>query len=374
MTTLAIQHTEVRSLLKPEPRLPISIRVARLDKADLKFIDQLQKKHSKMVGFMPLNQLEKRINSGGVLIAEQTSDEVTEKRSDEVASLSHSVTQSLSHSAPVGYCIFADKYFKREDLGIIYHLNITPGKQRGLVGAALVKAAFESCPWGVKLFCCWCAQDLQANYFWESIGFVPIAFRAGSRPRIKKSGEISKPGRTHIFWQRRIREGDTDTPYWFPSETSGGLMRENRIALPIPPGSHWSDAMPCVLPGLEQDDAAKSLPGAGAGAGESEKSRRVRKAKPAAVRPAHIARGGLWTAPPGPAIAEKPKREKPARQPRKNDPKFVAAARELRDRYLEEVNAGRCLPAANGKYDVSRPRMLEAGLSTVHHARLLDAA
>jgi hypothetical protein len=58
----------------------------------------------------------------------------------------------------------------------------------------------------------------------------------------------------------------------------------------------------------------------------------------------------------------------------KNDPKFIAAARELRDRYLEEVNSpgSRMLPAANGKYDVSR--QLEAAPSTLNHARLLDAA
>jgi hypothetical protein len=37
----------------------------------------------------------------------------------------------------------------------------------------------------------------------------------------------------------------------------------------------------------------------------------------------------------------------------KNDPRLVAAARELRDRWLEQVNReGFALPA--GKYDVSR--------------------
>jgi hypothetical protein len=41
----------------------------------------------------------------------------------------------------------------------------------------------------------------------------------------------------------------------------------------------------------------------------------------------------------------------------KNDPKLVAAARELRDRYTEQINAapGALLPpSACGKYDVSR--------------------
>ena len=33
---------------------------------------------------------------------------------------------------------------------------------------------------------------------------------------------------------------------------------------------------------------------------------------------------------------------------------MVAAARELRDRYLEEFNSGRFLPVSNGKYEVSR--------------------
>ena len=45
---------------------------------------------------------------------------------------------------------------------------------------------------------------------------------------------------------------------------------------------------------------------------------------------------------------------KPKREKQKNDPKLVAAAREFRDRYPNEVNSGRMLLASNGKYDVSR--------------------
>jgi hypothetical protein len=48
-----------------------------------------------------------------------------------------------------------------------------------------------------------------------------------------------------------------------------------------------------------------------------------------------------------------PKTPKPEKKPRqKNDPKLVAAARKLRDRYLEQINTTRLLP--QGKYDVSR--------------------
>jgi len=57
----------------------------------------------------------------------------------------------------------------------------------------------------------------------------------------------------------------------------------------------------------------------------------------------------------------------------KNDPRLVAAARELRDRWLEQVNATPVL--SQGKYDVSR--QLEARLTTtatVKQTPLLPAA
>src|SRR5213075_1079117 len=62
-------------------------------------------------------------------------------------------------------------------------------------------------------------------------------------------GSASKE-RIHIFWQKRIRAGDTTTPWWFPSQTSGGSIREDRLVFPIPPGTHWSDAKPIILPGV----------------------------------------------------------------------------------------------------------------------------
>ena len=49
---------------------------------------------------------------------------------------------------------------------------------------------------------------------------------------------------------------------------------------------------------------------------------------------------------------EKPKRQR--KEKIKNDPKFVSAARELRDRWLEQVNSGQYLPEAAGKYEVSK--------------------
>src|SRR3954467_14135756 len=190
------------SAIIPVPRTPIVIRPAVA--GDYPFIDRLQDMHSKALGFMPRAQLEGKIKLGHVLVAE-----------DEMR-------------LPIGYVMSQDRYFKRDDVGIVYQMNVAPGAQRKLVGAMLLREVFHRAAYGCRLFCCWCAQDLDANYFWESMGFLPIAFRSGS---------VGKR-RVHIFWERRIRAEDETTPYWFPSQTSSGAIREDRIVLPIPPGVH----------------------------------------------------------------------------------------------------------------------------------------
>ncbi|HEV2293502.1 MAG TPA: GNAT family N-acetyltransferase [Tepidisphaeraceae bacterium] len=181
----------------------ISIRVATM--SDLPFLDSLQKQHSKALGFFPRAQMQGYVSNGWVLIAE---DAATKQ--------------------PVGYCASRDRYLKRDELGVIYQLCVADGAQRKLIGASLIKAAFDRAAYGCRLFCCWCAQDLAANYFWESLGFVPIAFRAGSAGK----------KRVHIFWQKRTVEGDA-TPWWYPFKTDQGAMREDRIVFPIPPRVHW---------------------------------------------------------------------------------------------------------------------------------------
>ena len=57
---------------------------------------------------------------------------------------------------------------------------------------------------------------------------------------------------------------------------------------------------------------------------------------------------------------------------KKNDPKYVAAARELRDRFLEQVNTGRLLPGETGKYDASR--QLAAAPTELKQTPMLEAA
>lgn len=69
-------------------------------------------------------------------------------------------------------------------------------------------------------------------------------------------------------------------------------------------------------------------------------------------------------------LEEKPPREKKPKA--KVDPKFLTANRELRDRYLEQLNTHDV--AGCGKYDVSRALPEAAGVGSERAMPLLEAA
>ena len=338
---LSVTSVSSAALPRPSPRAPISVRIGTRD--DIPFIDALQKQHRKALGFFPRAQLEGYIDNGWVLIAEDA-------------------------AKPLGYVASRDRYLKRDELGVIYQLCVSPSAQRGLIGASLIKAVFERSAYGCRLYCCWCAQDLAANRFWESLGFQPIAFRGGS----------AKKSRTHIFWQKRTRANDHVTPWWFPAKTDGGAMREDRLVLPIPPALAWSDAMPVLeapAPTL-LDDGVKPTGAAGQRKRSSEPKAlpeaptprpqssmqfgppRLKLKAPPIVRVDGVAQEAL------PIERSKPKRATSKCESSKCDPKLIAAARELRDRWLERMNRDGVDQAA-AKYDVSRRLEDQEHLTTV---------
>ena len=341
------------------PDADIAVRVGV--EVDLPAIDALQRANSKALGFMPRGTLVGKMIRGELLVAEDAS------------------------GAFVGYVVGGDRYHKREDVGVVYQLAVVPGRRRGAVGATLLKKMFERWARGCRLCCCWCAQDLEANRFWEALGFVPLAYRAGS----------SGKKRVHIFWQRRVDAGDERTPWWFPSATGGGAIREDRVVLPIPLGQHWSAARPIVLPRSEQpalpaveevevekDGVRQYADGVEERDGELWRGGKRLKTIDE-VRP-KTDLGGMWFMPEDVEIVkEKPKplrkrrKAKPAKARATNDPALVAFVRDLRDAWLEEVNARGDLSADAGRYDVSRlppPRRSVGELPGGGSARLLSAA
>jgi hypothetical protein len=315
----------------PEPRMPVVVRPATMQ--DLPFLDSLQKQHNKALGFFPRAQMEGYVSNQWVLIAE---DAATKQ--------------------PLGYCASRDRYLKRDELGIIYQLCVSAGAQRKLVGAALVREVFARSAYGCRLYCCWCAQDLDANHFWQSMGFVPIAFRAGGKTLRRRSGQA----RVHIFWQKRIVEGDTETKWWYPSQTNQGAIREDRLVFPIPPGVHWKDVQAVVVP---RESPKLDDPRAGTPNPNQTRSPKSRITKAQLMKgPLPPTRKRVQFGPPGakPIVLanEKTPEMKPPSKPlakpaaAKIDPKLVSAARELRDRYLEQINATPLLSC--GKYEVAR--------------------
>ncbi|MEM9883392.1 MAG: hypothetical protein AAF800_10780 [Planctomycetota bacterium] len=377
-----------------EPRIDFSIRTAT--PYDFGWIDAMQKAETDKLGFLMKAAIEKRIEQGNVLIAApgitpgSAPGDTPGRTEDEVG------------TPGLGYCIAVDRYMKQDHVGQFVQLNVTPGSRRGLVGAALVKATFERAAYGVKLYGLWCRQDLAANHFWRSLGFVPLAFRAaGVSNRENKKKRADPRKQVHIYWQRRVRDGDSETPYWFPYETSGGMMAESRLVLPIPPGTSWEDAKPVVLPGAERRAAEDRLleveRGEKAEADKTALAAKRKEARAAAKEAQRLAEGpatvhGLeigsgaagvptgFALPPevlaaqeaerkaAEAAAEKQRikderreaKRSAKRARRKTDPELLAYSRELRDRWQEAVAAepGLLLTACGdggaARYDVGR--------------------
>ncbi|MCI0365032.1 MAG: hypothetical protein L0219_14235, partial [Phycisphaerales bacterium] len=126
-----VRNENAALAISPTPRCSLTIR--RAIPGDIAFIDYLQKMHGHMVGWSPTKQLEANIEGGHILIAEDPGS-------------------TGGTPVPLGYCIARDQYMKRDDVGIVCQLNVLPLKQRHLVGASLVKAAFEKAAYGCKLF------------------------------------------------------------------------------------------------------------------------------------------------------------------------------------------------------------------------------
>ncbi len=171
----------------------------------------------------------------------------------------------------------------------------------------------------------------------------------------------------HIFWQKRIVEGNAQTKWWYPFQTNSGAIRQDRIVFPIPPGVHWKDVRAVVVPTMGSTELPAPKP-------KQIASRKVKgsNAKPVGPPPGKmgILVGGKIKYVDRPGYVP----EKPVKAPRvkaekapapKFDSKYLAGARELRDRYLEQVNcegsSGGVFPGA--KYEVSRALENPASLS-----------
>ena len=122
----------------PEPKVPISVRKAVM--ADLKFVDDLQKSCPGALGFQFESALIKRIEQGNILIAEVPVNAdggagvSPADRAQPESRLSHGCAAMAGETPTppkrVGYCLGVDRYYKRDDLGIIYQMGVLPEYRR----------------------------------------------------------------------------------------------------------------------------------------------------------------------------------------------------------------------------------------------------
>lgn len=192
----------------PLPDLPIHIRPATPD--DMPAMDALQKPQHKELGFFPKATLLGKIEKGEVLIAEEARSEKQEASQRAEGGASGSATSALlpaPGSSLLGYAIGADRYYRRDDIGVIFQLVVHPQWRRTQVAATLLKKMFDGWAYGCRLACCWCAQDLQANHFWESMGFVPLAYRGGGARARSGCTSSGRSGCTRGMWGWGRRRG-----------------------------------------------------------------------------------------------------------------------------------------------------------------------
>jgi len=307
----------------------LSLRSGRA--SDLSWIDQMQRVHGGKLGFLWAKAIEKRLNDETVIIAND------------------------QRGTQFGFVMWGEGYSGRDDCTICYQLAVAPAHHRKLIGACLVRAWLEAQPFGMRLAVCWCAQDLPANSFWESVGFQALAWRTGSRNK----------QRPHIWWCRRVRQND-DFPLWMPHRTTGGAISEERLIVPILPSQHWSDALPVLIPSAKGETVLPSgLPPVTqeaedrvqAAAGRKKPQPQIGYAGPATGQPeparAVVTKQGIKFIGPGGAAPPTGKVKKP-RVKRVHDPVMKRKLRDLRDRYLDALHSGRIsLPSAQ-KWDVGR--------------------
>ena len=141
------------SIPLPEPRTPISIRRATMD--DIPFMDALQKKHSKELGFFSRAMFEGYITKYTVLVASCQLPVASPENAHSLATDNQQL--ATPPGTPIGYVCSTDRYLKRDELGAIFQMCVDSNYRRSFIAAALLKEVFEQSAYGCKLYCCWCA-------------------------------------------------------------------------------------------------------------------------------------------------------------------------------------------------------------------------
>lgn len=180
------------------------VHVRTAVEADLPYIDSLQAKHQRELGFLPRAALQGYIER-------------------------HIVLLGLLNGDPACYLLGRDTSRFDPLTAMIYQACVQYDARYKLLGSTLVARYIDRLPTDRQAMGLWCAQDIAANEFWESIGFVAMAARFGG----------AKKNRLHLFWRKALTPLLRRDQVIIPATTSGGMMMAPREVLVFEAGQDW---------------------------------------------------------------------------------------------------------------------------------------
>ncbi len=178
------RHRYTRDPLREQDSLPPNVQGAQsapiriATAADLKFVDDLQKRFANCLGFLPRVALENLVSQGAMRIAEENDD-------------------------AAGYILSRPHLRWQPRMRSITQAAVAMDAQRRHHGLALLaRIEHESRSAGLLAIQACCAVGLDSNDFWRAAGFLPIVHM---RPKNVRGREI-------ICWRKSLT---ALPPVWF---------------------------------------------------------------------------------------------------------------------------------------------------------------
>jgi ribosomal protein S18 acetylase RimI-like enzyme len=168
-------------------------RLSRATVSDLRFIDSLQKKFGRSLGFLPTEALTTNLEAGNVDLA-------------------------MENEEPAGYLLCRPRLSWQPLLGSIVQAAVAMDAQRRHHGLALLLQVEQRArAAGQVALQANCAIGVEANEFWQAAGFKPIAHLTPA----------TKSGREIICWRKPLQRA---LPSWFtmlPKSAGGRGLKVN---------------------------------------------------------------------------------------------------------------------------------------------------
>lgn len=160
-----------------EPKAATAV-LCRGTVADLRFVDSLQKKFGKSLGFLPTQALEKNLEAGNVVITNENDDAAGYLLVRPILSWQ----PSMASIVQAAVCMDAQR--RHHGLRLLLQIE-SEARRRGQVAMQAN-----------------CAIGVEANDFWRAAGFKPIAHMTPN----------TKSGREIICWRKPLTRA---LPAWF---------------------------------------------------------------------------------------------------------------------------------------------------------------